>query len=118
MTTVNKKITTIGALAIAKYPDKIPVIVNYENIILTTPKQSKQTNQAKCENFLVRNDYTVGNLAVNIRQKIKLNYSEILLISVKDNVLDASEMIADLYDRYQDPVDGCVHFRISKESTL
>lgn len=97
------KITTIGELAIIKHPDKIPVIVHYEN--------------SKSDNFLVHNDNTIGNFAVIIRQKIKLNYSEILLISVNGTILDANELISILYSKYKNPKDNCIHFDISRQNT-
>lgn len=107
--TKNKR-TTIGQLAITRYPDKIPVIIYYQNIILP--------NNITYENLLIKNDQTIGNLAVNIRQKIKLNYSETIDISFDDNILNTSEMVSTLYIKYKNLMDECLHLKISKRSNI
>lgn len=95
---------TIGEFAKSKYPDKIPIIVHYENKALG--------------NFLVKNDMTVTSFIVMIRQKIKLEYSDTLVAMINDEVVDPAEQLDMLYNKYMNATDKCLHLNVKRENTL
>lgn len=99
---MNKK-ETMGDKFIEIHPDRIPVIVTYQNI------------QRK---FLVKSDATVGCLSVLIRRNEKINYTETLTLSIESVQIDSKENVKSLYLKYKNPYDGCLHIKATKETTF
>ena len=99
---MNKK-ETIGDKFIKLYPDRIPVIVNYENIQ---------------KNFLVKSDSTIACITVLIRRNEKINYTETLNLTVDNIQVDNKEIISTVYSKYKNPYDGCLHIKATRETTF
>lgn len=104
----NKKIT-IGDFAISKYSNRIPVVVHYLNPTISNNYY---------HNLLIRNDSTIGNLIVMLRQKNKISHNELIIIILNNKMVDEFIMIKDLYDKYKKNEDGCLHLNVQKENTL
>lgn len=104
---MNKKFETIGDQCIHKYPEKLPIVVHYSKQFTTTSY-----------NYLVKNDSTIGQFIISIRQKISLNYCEMLLICIGNQYIDESERIDMLFTKYKNSVDGCLHLSVEKKVTF
>jgi GABA(A) receptor-associated protein len=93
---------------IAKYPDRIPVLVKRHS-----------TNTAKIDKgkFLIPADSTFATLMFTIRQRIKLPAEKALFIFVNDSLPKVSEHIGTVYDKYKSP-DGFLRVVYSEENTF
>ena len=94
---------TIGDKFIKLYPDRIPVIVIYQNM------------QKNC---LVKSDATMACISVKIRRDEKINYTETLNLSIDNMAIDSKEIVSTIYSKYKNPYDGCLHIKAIREATF
>lgn len=104
---------TIGDICVKKYPNRIPVVVHYENIPLIGTNLINSQKQ-----FLVQQETTIANFNVIIRRNTRISYVEILNLSINEKILDNNETIYQLYTKYKNALDGCLHIVVSKNSTF
>ncbi|XP_039035871.1 autophagy-related protein 8f-like [Hibiscus syriacus] len=100
----------------AKYPDRIPVIVEKikGNDIPNIDRRSEQQFDAK---YLVPADLTVGQFVYVIRKRIKLSAERAIFLFV-DNVLPPTGAImSTIYDEKKDE-DGFLYVTYSGENTF
>lgn len=105
---------TIGDKCIETFPDKIPIILHYDNIF-----QNK--NEVQLTKLLVPNNIDINHFTIFIRRKIKIPYTETLevLINNKNNKpVNIVETISSLYNNNKNPNDGCLHIFLRKECTI
>ncbi|KAE8672133.1 Autophagy-related protein 8C [Hibiscus syriacus] len=104
----------------AKYPDRIPVIVEKikGNDIPNIDRRSEQQFDAKCSIlYLVPADLTVGQFVYVIRKRIKLSAERAIFLFV-DNVLPPTGAImSTIYDEKKDE-DGFLYVTYSGENTF
>merc|ERR1711974_232364 len=94
----------------AKFPDRIPVIVE------KAPKSDAPDIDKK--KFLVPADITVGKFVYEIRKHMKLSPEKAIFLFVGNGVLPpTAALMSQIYDRFKDP-DGFLYFHISGESTF
>jgi GABA(A) receptor-associated protein len=92
----------------AKYPDRIPVIVEVakgSNINLDKNK------------FLVPQDITIGQFIFVIRKRIKLSPEMALFIFIDNTLPPTGALISSLYNEFKDP-SGFLFTILNTESTF
>lgn len=94
----------------AKFPDRIPIIVEKRNNCKNIPSIDKNK-------YLVPSDLTVGQFMYIIRKRIKLNSSESLFIFINNILPTTSQTVGHLYKDYQDK-DGFLYFTIQGQNTF
>ncbi len=92
----------------SKYVDYIPVIIEKGNSDLELDKNK----------FLVPNDFTFSQLIYIIRKRLKISPEKALfLITRKGVMINSSEIIIDLYEKYKEE-DDFFYLKIYTESTF
>ena len=94
----------------AKFPDRIPIIVEKSRNCTVIPDIDKNK-------YLVPSDLTVGQFIYVIRKRIKLDASESLFIFVNNVLPTTSQTLGQLYQDYKD-ADGFLYFAIQGQSTF
>ena len=101
---------------IAKFPDRIPVI-----ILTTNPDLKKMLKKNK---FLVPYDLSVSYLLANIRSQIKLEPSKALFLFCDNSLLSGSQMLNEIYKNYMckngtgPSKDNFLYISIEEENTF
>ena len=95
---------TLGKKCMELHPGKIPIIARYKDFNIENSK------------FLIPNHITVGYLLVLIRGKIMINHDEFLSILINDKLIDTTEYVSTLFNKYKNKDDGCLHITVFKES--
>jgi GABA(A) receptor-associated protein len=90
----------------AKYPDRIPVII--ENADNTLRKLDKKK-------YLVPMDLTAGQLIYIVRKRIKLAPEEAVFVFINNTLPPSGMLISQLYEEHRDE-DGFMYATISSES--
>jgi GABA(A) receptor-associated protein len=94
----------------AKYPDRIPVIVE------KAPKSDAPDIDKK--KFLVPQDITVSKFVYEIRKHMsKLNPEKAIFLFVNDILPPSSELMSRIYEKYKDE-DGFLYITYSGENTF
>ena len=93
----------------AKYPDRIPVIVE------RAPKTD--IPDIDKHKFLVPNDLTVGQFVYVIRKRIKLTPEKAMFMFVNNTLPPTASLMSSLYKQHKD-VDGFLYTSISGETTF
>jgi len=93
----------------AKYPDRIPVIV----------ERAEKTDIADIDKkkYLLPSDLTVGQFVFVIRKRIKLSAEKAIFIFVKNVLPPTSQCISAVYEEQKDE-DGFLYITYSGESTF
>lgn len=93
-----------------RYPELIPVIVEKAN--------NNDLPELEKEKYLLQKDLTIGQFMHSIRNKIKLQPEDAILLFVNNNVTPAiSDSFKDIYENHKDK-DGFLYFTLSKELTF
>ena len=101
---------------LAKFPDRIPVI------ILT--KNSKLEKMLKKNKFLVPYNLTISCLMVNVRKQIKLDSSSALFMFCDNILLSGTQMLDEIYRNYKNKHnlrpcdDNFLYITIEEENTF
>jgi GABA(A) receptor-associated protein len=95
---------------IAKYPDKIPVIVERSGGCSNVSEIDKNK-------FLVPGDLTVGQFVFIIRKRIKLNQEQALFIFINNQLPPNSSLISSIYRAHKSDC-GFLFIHYSGESTF
>lgn len=93
---------------IAKYMDRIPVIVE---------KISRNDLGIDKKKFLVPSDFTIGQFIYVIRQRMKLSPEKGMFMFVKNTLPHVSMSIDEVYKSYHDE-DGFLYFNYSTEEAV
>jgi len=93
----------------ARYPDRIPVIVEKN-------KSSNIIDIDKCK-FLVPKDLTVGQFVYVIRKRIKLEPEKAIFIYVNNILPPTSSLINSIYEEHKSK-DGFLWISYSGENTF
>ena len=93
---------------LAKYPNRIPVIVEKFGIEVPDIDRKK---------YLVPDDLTMSNFMYVIRKRLKLKAEKALYLFVNNKILAGMENIGTVYDKYKDE-DGFLYIKYSGESTF
>ncbi len=88
-----------------KYPDRIPIIVRYNNIQTKIPSK-----------YLVQNDFTLGNFLFVLRKKLTLLEQQSLFVFVNKFIPSHSERIDNIYREHKNK-DGFLYFDVCLENT-
>ena len=99
-----------GQLAMAKYPDRVPVIINQK-------KGSKLTEVDK-KKYLMHRDIKVSEFMFILRKKLKLESSQGIFIFVDNKLPIHSSSFGELYDMYKDPITEFLYVTYSGESVF
>lgn len=94
----------------AKYPDRIPVIVNKWQHCTTLPELDK-------EKFLVPGDLTIGQFIYIIRRRIRLSPEQAVFVFVNNALPPVSQTMAAIDADGRDQ-DGFLYFTYSSENTF
>ena len=89
-----------------KYAGRFPLIV-----------ESTNKDLPPVHKFIIPDDLTVGNLLIVLRKRIKLEPSEAIYIFFKNNIVNSSTLLTDVYTKYKDD-DGILYANYSKENTF
>eukprot|EP01088_Endostelium_zonatum_P015908 TRINITY_DN4091_c0_g1_i1.p1 TRINITY_DN4091_c0_g1~~TRINITY_DN4091_c0_g1_i1.p1 ORF type:complete len:138 (+),score=46.73 TRINITY_DN4091_c0_g1_i1:54-416(+) len=93
----------------AKYPDRIPVIVE------KAPKSDAPDIDKK--KFLVPNDITVGKFIYEIRKHMQLSPEKAIFLFVNGVYPPTAELMSVIYKNYKDE-DGFLYITYSGENTF
>ncbi|KAL6048776.1 ubiquitin-like protein atg8 [Balamuthia mandrillaris] len=93
----------------AKYPDRIPVIVE------KAPKSDAPDIDKK--KFLVPSDITVGKFVYEIRKHMKLSPEKAIFLFVNNVLPPTAELMSNIYAKYKDE-DGFLYITYSGENTF
>lgn len=96
----------------AKYPDRIPIIVEMDGgcNAKDIPKIDKQK-------FLVPADLTMGQFQYVVRKRIKMNCEKALFIFVNRRLVPTSQTISNTYEEHKHE-DGFLYVIYSGENTF
>ena len=100
---------------LAKYPDKIPVIIEC---------QDKELNgRINKKKFLVPNDISISYLLQIIRGRIKLESSKAIFMYVDNKLLTPHIMMREIYNNYitnkrQEKEDKFLYIELAYENTF
>lgn len=106
---MNKNIKTIGQKCMESHPDRIPIIVQYNNIIFTGAAQNK---------FLVQKEALIAHLLVIIRRNSKITHKDSLCIFIDNILINSNVSVSSLYSKYKNLNDDCLHITVTKENTF
>ena len=95
----------------AKYPDRIPVLVSKNEQSQTTPDIDKKR-------YLVPNDLTIGQFLYVIRKRIKLSSDKGLFLFINGEIVATNETVGATYDELHDKYDGFLHAVYSCENVF
>jgi len=105
-----EKRAEVAARIRAKYPDRIPVIVE------KAPKSDAPDLDKK--KYLVPADITVGRFVFEIRQHMKLSSEKAIFLFVNKDVLPpTAALMSHIYEKYKDE-DGFLYVTYSGENTF
>jgi GABA(A) receptor-associated protein len=99
-----------GQLLIAKYPDRVPVIINQK-------KGSRLTELDK-NKYLMHRDIKVSEFMSILRKKLKIEASQGIFIFVDNKLPIHSMSFGELYDMYKDPITEFLYITYSSESVF
>lgn len=77
---------------IAKYPDRIPIIIQCDN--------KELASLIKKRKFLVPNDIQASYLLSIIRNRIKISSSKAMFMFHENRLIQSTQMLGQLYDSY------------------
>lgn len=102
---------TLGDKCIEEFPERVPVIAVYDTniLFLNNKNNAAQTRQSK---LLVQGDTSIGYLCMIIGRNAKINKIENIRIVINDTIMHNNNTISELYDKYKDPLDGCLHVNV------
>ena len=95
---------------LAKYPDRIPVIVERYAGQNTLPVMDKQK-------FLVPNDLTVGQFVYIIRKRIKLSSDKAIFIMIDNQLPPTSSLLSQIYETSKNK-DKFLYMKYSSENVF
>ena len=95
----------------AKYPDRIPVLVTRNERSSTTPFIDKNK-------YLVPCDLTIGQLLYVIRKRLHMSPERALFLFVDNMIVSNSELVSSVYSVSHDPEDGFLHVVYSCENVF
>lgn len=93
---------------IAKYPDRIPIIVQLSENCKDIPDIDKKK-------YLVPNDLTLGQLIYVIRKRIKLTPEQAIFVFVNGTLPPTSILVSQIYKQHKDE-DNFLYCEISGEN--
>ena len=93
---------------LAKYPDRIPVIIK---------KGNKEAPDIDRHKYLVPKDITFSTFTCIIRQRIKLTQDQAIFIMVNNTLVNQSEIMSSIYKKYKSN-NGSLYLVYSTESTF
>ena len=98
-----------SARILAKYPDRIPVIVEKNG-------SSSVPDIDKCK-FLVPTDLTIGQFVYVVRKRIRLEPEKAIFLFIKDTLPPTSQLISSIYEEYKSE-DGFLWVKYAGENTF
>ena len=93
----------------AKYPDRIPVIVE------KSPKSDVPELDKK--KYLVPSDLTVGQFVYVIRKRVKLSAEKAIFVFVNNALPPTASLMSTIYEENKDE-DGFLYIQYSGENTF
>jgi len=97
---------TMAQKLLAKYPDKIPILVHAKNIEISKKK------------FLVSNDCTLGYFNVHLRRYTKIRAEEGMVIFIDNTLPKMTDTVGMLYSQYANEEDHYLHIVLTKENVF
>jgi len=104
-----KKRKEVAERILAKYPDRIPVIVE------KSPRSDAPDIDKK--KFLVPSDITVGKFVYEIRKHMQLSPEKAIFLFVNNVLPPTAELMSRIYKDYKDE-DGFLYITYSGENTF
>jgi GABA(A) receptor-associated protein len=96
---------------ITKFPDRIPIICEKNNLDLATPDIDKHK-------YLVPREITIGQFIQVIRKRISaLPASDAIFLFIGDNIFSNNTAISSIYEENKNK-DGFLYITYSRESTF
>tara|TARA_B100001250_G_C19240123_1_gene546141 strand:- start:87 stop:509 length:423 start_codon:yes stop_codon:yes gene_type:complete len=95
-------------LILAKYPTRIPIIVERYN---------KSVPEIDRKKYLVPDDLTMANFLYVIRKRLKMRAERSLFLFVNEKLVRMSQTMVGIYDKNKDE-DGFLYIKYCEESTF
>jgi len=95
-------------LILAKYPMRLPIIVERYN------KSAPDIDRKK---YLVPDDLSMANFLYVIRKRLKLKSEKSLYLFVNDKIPNMSQVMSSIYEKHRDE-DGFLYVKYCEESTF
>ena len=99
-----------AASILAKYPDKIPIIVEKS-------RGCNNINDIDKKKFLVPSDLTMGQFVYVIRKRIKINSDTAIFLFINNKLPPTSSSLSGIYDENKNE-DGFLYILYSGENTF
>ena len=93
----------------AKYPDRVPVIVEKTMGSNIDPIDKKK--------YLVPGDLTIGQFVYVIRKRIKLSQEKAIFLFINNTLPPTAALVSAIYDTHKDS-DGFLYVKYSGENTF
>lgn len=106
-----EKIKTLGDKCIEQYPNRIPVIITYDNNIIFLNNKNKES-QSRQSQMLVHDNTTIGYLCMIIGRNAKINAIENIRAVINNTILQSDTPILELFSKYKNSFDGCLHITV------
>jgi GABA(A) receptor-associated protein len=100
-----------AARVLAKYPDKVPVVVIRARSARATMPELKKWK------YVVPRDLTLGQFMFLLRRHMTLPPEEALFLFVGNTLVPSGERIVDVWSRFRE-ADGALHVVYSGESAF
>jgi GABA(A) receptor-associated protein len=94
-----------------KYPDKIPVII-------VKDKQCKNLAEPSATKFLIPRELSVAQFIYTLRKRIFLNSEQALFLFFNNTIVNTSEDMFSVYEKFRDKDDEMLYAVYSTESTF
>lgn len=95
----------IGDKCKARYPNKIPVIIEY----------CEKKNISRI-NFLVEKSMTIQKLTIAIRKRMGIDYDKLLIMSINGSSIREDYSVDYFYKKHRNRNNGCLHINVSIKS--
>lgn len=93
--------------AVERYPDKLPIIVEYD-------KDFPRDKRIPKQKFLVPGEYRMSEFTYIIRNKLSLDSKTAMFIFVSDLLPRQDDQLSSIYGKHSDP-DGFLYVVVSLE---
>lgn len=92
---------------LTKYPTSVPVFIDSSSMhkLIDKPK------------FVIPNGFTMGQLMMSIRARMKMNASTALFVFIDNQLIPVTTVISSIYESHKDN-DGYLYVCCSEENTF
>jgi len=92
---------------LTKYPTSVPIYIDSSSMVKIIDKPK----------FVIPNGFTIGQLLIAIRSRMRLNKATALFIFINNHLIPVSTTLSSVYETHKDE-DGFLYVCCSEENTF